>query len=555
MSLPSIQKRLDETDPGGTLAIEPGDYGPCVIAKPLILLCDGSTFWTIGDDPAVVIQSAGVVVKDANIRALLTEKNVVLTADKDNHPLFQNVRIFGRAVGIESEPCEWILPPRIDTGEITSHHPGFFIDLAVPQRSQIVCRISGLSMDPSALCPGVNTVKLHISDAIPDSILIGEIEVIGNALTRLIPFFARITTNSPPEKAGSCSQLYDIPAHEKERFQKCLAGIAPAQSFPKLQHQKSERPKSKAIPTTQLTQKQPAQVSKTKTDLAIPKKPKRSPADPTDHLKLGAAFAESAEEIRTIQRCPIYILADCSGTMPEDSIKSIMAGISAIHSELMNEPLAIKSAYLSVITFGSHAKLVVPLTDICSFTPPKLQASRDRAMGEALRLLCQNLDYTASEQKGHKTDFEPIIFLFTGGAPTDNWQQYADDLKAKRPRAIIIALKCREGADIDYLEYMTDIVFEMKNMTPGDFSSLFRFYRSHQLSMPESIFTDTTPGHKSTGTNSQEKSSLLFGGNVYIEKPLDPSNRTEVDQGKIRAERHKAPNTSKLSKLFTDPRN
>lgn len=297
MSLPSIQERLDELDPGGTLAMERGDYGPCVITKPVILLCDGSTFWTNGDVPAVVIQSTGVVVKDANIRALVTEPHIVLASEKDNHPLFQNVRIFGRAVGIESEPCEWILPPRIDTGDITTHHPGFFIDVAVPQRAQIVCRISGVSMDPSALSPGVNTVKLQISDAMPDSILIGEIEVIGNTLTRLIPFFARITTNAPAETAGSCSQLYDIPAHEKERFQKCLAGNTSG-SIPKTSDSKSSQPtkpnrqQARAIQTAQPGPVNPARVSNpADTPKPEPKKARPAKASQLDPLKLGGAFA------------------------------------------------------------------------------------------------------------------------------------------------------------------------------------------------------------------------------------------------------------------------
>lgn len=338
MSLPSIQERLDELDPGGTLAMERGDYGLCVITKPVILLCDGSTFWTNGDVPAVVIQSAGVVVKDANIRALFTETHVVLAAEKDNHPLFQNVRIFGRAVGIESEPCEWILPPRIDTGDIATHHPGFFIDLAVPQRAQIVCRISGVSMDPSALSPGVNTVKLQISDAMPDSMLIGEIEVIGNTLTRLIPFFARITTNASAGTPGSSSPLYDIPAHEKERFQKCLAGNTsgpvPLPSGPKLSPpSKPKRPKVQAMQSAQPEPIYPARVSKpADTPLPEPKKSRPATASHLDPMKLGGAFANGD-------------IADSSGCsppskkeVPDEDMKPKLGGV--FFEAANNEPLS-----------------------------------------------------------------------------------------------------------------------------------------------------------------------------------------------------------------------
>ena len=58
----------------------------------------------------------------------------------------------------------------------------------------------------------------------------------------------------------------------------------------------------------------------------------------------------------SFRRLPVYILADCSGSMSGDPIESVKAGISALHSELMNDPSAVESAYLSVITFDSNAR-------------------------------------------------------------------------------------------------------------------------------------------------------------------------------------------------------
>jgi hypothetical protein len=326
MSLPCIQKRLDELDPGETLSMERGDYGPCVIRKPVTLHCDYSTFWTDGDVPALTIQSAGVVVKDANIRTLETATRVVLAADKDNHPLFQNVRIYGRAIGIESEPCEWILPPRVDTGVITAHHPGFFIDLAVPHRTRIVCRISGVSMDPSVLNLGVNTVKLHITDAMPDSIMIGEIEVIGSTLTRLIPFFARITTNCSAEAPDSPPPLYEIPSHDKERFQKCLAGnpSTPIHLPTDSKSSRSAKPnRTKALAIQSAHPRpipdrisEPVDVPQPK-----PKKFRLAKSIQVDQMKLGGAFAKG----------DIAQSSCCSPTSkkeaPDEDIKSKLSGL------------------------------------------------------------------------------------------------------------------------------------------------------------------------------------------------------------------------------------
>ena len=78
--------------------------------------------------------------------------------------------------------------------------------------------------------------------------------------------------------------------------------------------------------------------------------------------------------IMSIRRLPVYILADCSGSMNGAPIESVKSGIRALHSELMGDPSAVESAYLSVITFDSNAQQIVPLTEITQFNPPEIQA-------------------------------------------------------------------------------------------------------------------------------------------------------------------------------------
>ncbi len=175
------------------------------------------------------------------------------------------------------------------------------------------------------------------------------------------------------------------------------------------------------------------------------------------------------------RRLPVYILADCSGSMSGDPIESVKAGISALHSELMNDPSAVESAFLSVITFDSSARQVVPLTELASFTPPDLKSSGTTALGAALKLLIDCLHNEVKQNSGEvKGDWKPLVFLLTDGAPTDNWQQYADELKSKRP-GNIIAVACGDGADASMLKSITDTVLEMKNMSPSDFSAFFKW--------------------------------------------------------------------------------
>jgi len=176
-----------------------------------------------------------------------------------------------------------------------------------------------------------------------------------------------------------------------------------------------------------------------------------------------------------VRRLPVYILADCSGSMSGDPIESVKAGIRTLHSELMNDPSAVESAYLSVITFDSNARQVAPLCDLQSFSPPDLVSSGTTALGAALKILIDCLHSEVKQNSGEvKGDWKPLVFLLTDGAPTDSWQQYADELKAKRP-GNIIAVACGDGADTNLLKSFTETVLEMKNMSPTDFSAFFKW--------------------------------------------------------------------------------
>lgn len=177
----------------------------------------------------------------------------------------------------------------------------------------------------------------------------------------------------------------------------------------------------------------------------------------------------------SIRRLPVYILADCSGSMNGAPIESVKSGIRALHSELMGDPSAVESAYLSVITFDSNAQQIVPLTEITQFNPPEIQAGGTTAFGAALSLLEEALERevrkTSEEEKG---DWKPLVFIFTDGAPTDRWDEAAGSLKTNRP-GNIIAVACGDQADPEILKSVTETVLVMKEMSPEAFKQFFKW--------------------------------------------------------------------------------
>lgn len=175
------------------------------------------------------------------------------------------------------------------------------------------------------------------------------------------------------------------------------------------------------------------------------------------------------------RRLPVYLVLDCSGSMSGDPIQAVNAGVKALVADLMNEPYAIETAYLSVITFESTARQVSPLTELMSFQPPTLSSGGATSMGEALKLLAKCMDQEVQKSsETQKGDWKPLVFLMTDGMPTDSWEKAADELKKKKP-ANIIACAAGSGADESLLKRITEIVVKLDNLQPDTLKQFFKW--------------------------------------------------------------------------------
>lgn len=125
-----------------------------------------------------------------------------------------------------------------------------------------------------------------------------------------------------------------------------------------------------------------------------------------------------------MRRLPVFLVLDTSGSMTGEPIEQVKNGVQMLVSALRQDPYALETAYLSVITFSSTATEAVPLTELAAFQVPALTASGATALGEALALVANvasaGLAKTTSSAKG---DWKPMVFLMTDGAPTDDWQK------------------------------------------------------------------------------------------------------------------------------------
>ena len=88
------------------------------------------------------------------------------------------------------------------------------------------------------------------------------------------------------------------------------------------------------------------------------------------------------------RRLPVYLALDTSGAMIGEPIDALKTGIQTLVSALRQDPYALETLYMSVITFDSEARQIMPLTDISEFDMPFFHAGGTRSMGERTLLCC-----------------------------------------------------------------------------------------------------------------------------------------------------------------------
>jgi uncharacterized protein YegL len=175
-----------------------------------------------------------------------------------------------------------------------------------------------------------------------------------------------------------------------------------------------------------------------------------------------------------MRRLPVYLLLDCSGSMMGEPIEAVKNGVQVMVSTLRNNPQAIETAFISVITFDSSARQLIPLTELSNFQMKDIQATGTTSLGDALKVLSTSIDNevakTTPETKG---DWKPLVFIMTDGMPTDDWKSGLAEFQ-KRKAGIVVACAAGNNADTDVLKRITENVVSLET---ADTQSIGKFFQ------------------------------------------------------------------------------
>lgn len=178
-----------------------------------------------------------------------------------------------------------------------------------------------------------------------------------------------------------------------------------------------------------------------------------------------------------MRRLPIYFLVDVSESMVGTPIEQVQQGMRTIIQNLRVDPYALETVFVSIIAFAGKAKVLSPLTELYKFYPPTFPIGGGTSLGAGLEALMNDIDSsvqkTTMEQKG---DWKPIIFLFTDGNPTDNYQAAFRRWNEKyRKHCSLVAVSIGDNVNVLTLAQITDDILLLKDTDPESFSKFFKW--------------------------------------------------------------------------------
>ncbi len=175
------------------------------------------------------------------------------------------------------------------------------------------------------------------------------------------------------------------------------------------------------------------------------------------------------------RRLPVYLVVDTSGSMAGEPIAALEMGLKMLLSDLSCDPQALDTVWLSLITFDSTAEQIVPLSDMTVFQTPHLEAGGTTSLGDAIDLLMNRIEdevrLVKDDQKG---DWRPMVFLFTDGTPTDDWEEPIEEFR-RRDMAMVVACAAGPEADDGVLQKLSPTVLRLQDTQPGTLGAFMKW--------------------------------------------------------------------------------
>jgi len=165
--------------------------------------------------------------------------------------------------------------------------------------------------------------------------------------------------------------------------------------------------------------------------------------------------------------------------MRGEPIEAIKVGLETMVSSLRQDPFALESVCISVITFNRYPEQILPLTELENMQIPTIAqpTAAGTHLGEALNFMCKKIDtetkLSTPEQKG---DWMPLLFIMCDGRVSDVllFKDAVEKIKKRHFGSIVV---CLVGANLrtDNVKQFTNKIMNLDTTNGASFRQFFNW--------------------------------------------------------------------------------
>lgn len=177
-------------------------------------------------------------------------------------------------------------------------------------------------------------------------------------------------------------------------------------------------------------------------------------------------------------KLPVYLLIDTTGSMKGKPIESVRIGIETMLNTLRQDPYALETVHISIITFDKDVNQLLPLTRIDELQMPEI-TTKDCGpthIGAALEILLEKVDKEVIKcTYDCRGDYPPKLFIFTDCQFTDDilCNQLISRVKSSLLKTIVCYIVGKKPKT-DFLKLLTNNIHPIDKL---DSTSLINYFR------------------------------------------------------------------------------
>jgi uncharacterized protein YegL len=168
--------------------------------------------------------------------------------------------------------------------------------------------------------------------------------------------------------------------------------------------------------------------------------------------------------------------------MRGEPIEAVRTGVSMLVSSLRQDPYALETVWISILTFDREARVILPLTSLDEVQIPDIETpdSGPTHLGEALVLLSRTVTREVARSSAKaKGDWRPLVFIMTDGAPSD-LGVYREAIPEIRSRGFAAIVGCAAGPKgrVEELRELADHVVRIDTLDSAVIKRFFAWVSS-----------------------------------------------------------------------------